>query len=257
LNSATIAANGTTLTLSFSDAVSQGAGYNDTDWDVDCSVSGSNIAAAYVSGNSTNTHIYSLAATVEEGETCNIDFNGDANSMEDGAGADLPAIASAAVVNGSTAGDVATLGHDPNTTPASTGSSPGSFARYVADSSFTARSIRIYTAGTGGTGIIGGIYTDAGGSPAAPSTRIQVSATTTTVATGWACSNLAADVAISSGTAYWLGWLADGSIVYGRTGGTNARYGNSDTYPNLSASYNGTATTDYDLGVYISSEVCP
>jgi hypothetical protein len=101
LNSATIDTQGTSLTLIFSEAVTQGSGYNNSDWDIDCSVSGNNISVTYSSGNGTTSHVYTIAETIYDGETCDIDFNGDANSEEDSTGNDLAAIVSGAVVNDS------------------------------------------------------------------------------------------------------------------------------------------------------------
>jgi len=76
LNSAVISTNGTTLTLTFSAAVTQGAGYADADWDVDASVAGDNVGVTYVSGDGTDTHVYTLSSTINDGEVVNIDFNG-------------------------------------------------------------------------------------------------------------------------------------------------------------------------------------
>ena len=101
LNSAVISTNGTTLTLTFSAAVTQGAGYADADWDVDASVAGDNVGVTYVSGDGTDTHVYTLSSTINDGEVVNIDFNGDANSEEDGSGNDLAAIVSDSVTNNS------------------------------------------------------------------------------------------------------------------------------------------------------------
>lgn len=91
--------NGTAVSLQFSEIVSQGAGYNDSDFDLDLSIAGNNVALAYVSGNGTNTHLYTAASAAVSGETVDIDFNGDANSIEDAAGNDLAAIVSGAVSN--------------------------------------------------------------------------------------------------------------------------------------------------------------
>jgi hypothetical protein len=109
LNSATVAANGTTLTLVFSESVNRGAGYADADLDVDASTTGSNLGLTYVSGDGTNTFVYTIASTIQNGETVDLDFNGDANSLEDGAGNDLAAIVSGAVTNNSTQGSGPTL----------------------------------------------------------------------------------------------------------------------------------------------------
>jgi hypothetical protein len=101
LSSATVATNGTTLTLVFSENVTQGIGYTDADWDVDCSIGGDGMSVTYSSGDGTNTHIYTIG-TIYSGETCNIDFDGSANSEEDGSGNDLVAIVSDSVTNNST-----------------------------------------------------------------------------------------------------------------------------------------------------------
>ena len=106
LLSATIAADGKTLTLVFTEVgsdVQQGSGYADADWDIDTTASlygtQTDIALTYVSGNNSNTHIYTLATVVYEDDTVNIDFNGDAHSEEDDEGNDLAAIVSTAVTN--------------------------------------------------------------------------------------------------------------------------------------------------------------
>ncbi|GAG58746.1 unnamed protein product, partial [marine sediment metagenome] len=101
LDTATISSNGLVLTLVFDETVYQGSGYDDSDWDIDASVTGSNIGMTYVSGDGTDTHVYTIASEIQDGETVNIDFNGDTNSEEDGDGDDLEAIVSDAVINNS------------------------------------------------------------------------------------------------------------------------------------------------------------
>jgi len=153
---------------------------------------------------------------------------------------------------------VVTLGHDPAVTPTSTGTSPSSFARFVAPAggSFTARSIRAYFTQSGRSWI-GGVYADSAGSPAA---RIVVSATGTTVANVYNCSNLVSPVSIVAETAYFEGWLVDSglSIGYGYSAGTNARWTTADTYSALSDPFNGSNTgSPRMLGTYLSSDLCP
>ncbi|MBI5550759.1 MAG: hypothetical protein HY911_04570 [Desulfobacterales bacterium] len=147
-----------------------------------------------------------------------------------------------------------TFGHA-TSAPASTGTSASSFARFVAPASFLARSIWIYSGGSGGTGIIGGVYADSGGT--APGARLETSATGITANTTYGCYNLNSAESIASGTAYWIGWLASETIIYGYTAGTNLRYTTADTYSTLSDPFNGASTTARELGVYLSSEVCP
>lgn len=97
LTSATI--DGTTLTLVFNEAVSQGAGYNDSDIDVDMSTTGNDIAVTYSSGDGTSRWVYTTASAAVEGETVDLDFNGDANSIEDTQGNDLGSLTSESVTN--------------------------------------------------------------------------------------------------------------------------------------------------------------
>ena len=100
--SATIAADGDTLTLVFNEAVQQGGSYNDSHIDVDASTAGDDVGVTYVSGNESRTHIYTLDSTIVAAETVNLDFDGTANSLEDLTGNDLAAIVSKTVVNNST-----------------------------------------------------------------------------------------------------------------------------------------------------------
>ncbi len=108
LSSSVIAVDGDTLTLTFNENVSQGSGYNNSDWDVDCSTTGNDIAVTYVSGDTTTVHIYTLASEVQHNsiDTCTIDFNGDANSMENDTDDDLAAIVDDSVTNNSEQGDI-------------------------------------------------------------------------------------------------------------------------------------------------------
>ena len=100
--SATIAADGDTLTLVFNEAVQQGGSYADAHIDVDASTAGNNVGVTYVSGDGTITHIYPLDSTIVAAETVNLDFDGTGNSLEDLSGNDLAAIVSKTVVNNST-----------------------------------------------------------------------------------------------------------------------------------------------------------
>jgi hypothetical protein len=100
LTSATIS-DITTLTLAFNENVTQGAGYADSDWDIDCTTGGNNISIAYSSGDGTTSHVYIISQVIYNGDSCNVDFNGDVNSEEDGDGNDLAAIVSDTVTNNS------------------------------------------------------------------------------------------------------------------------------------------------------------
>lgn len=102
VTSVSIGQNGTTLTVTFDELVTQGSGYANSNWDVDCGTAGSNLPVTYVSGNGSAVHIYTIGATVYANDVCNSDFNGTANSEEDASGNDLAAIVSMAISNGST-----------------------------------------------------------------------------------------------------------------------------------------------------------
>lgn len=103
LSTATIASNGTTLTLAYDKAVTQGSGYNDSDIDLDCTVNGDNVSVTYSSGNTTSSHVYTISETIYQSsdETCTLDFNGDTNSLESGDGEDLAAISDRSMTNNS------------------------------------------------------------------------------------------------------------------------------------------------------------
>jgi hypothetical protein len=100
-SSSSIPANGLSITLNFTEAMYQGSAYNDAHWDLDCSLSGNGLAMSYVSGNGTTSHQYSLTGPIRAGETCNVDFTGTANSMENSIGSDLVQITDGTVVNNS------------------------------------------------------------------------------------------------------------------------------------------------------------
>jgi hypothetical protein len=98
LSSATIGTNGTTLTLGMSETVTRSGGV----FDVDCNTAGSNITATYSSGSGSSTLVYTLGSTVGSGDTCNLDYNGASNGIEDAAGNDLASITDRNVTNNST-----------------------------------------------------------------------------------------------------------------------------------------------------------
>jgi len=91
--------DGTALTLTYSEAVTRGAGYSNAHFDLDASTTGSNLGVTYVSGDGTTSHAYTVASAIVNGETVDLDFSGAANSIEDSAGQDLLAIVSQSVTN--------------------------------------------------------------------------------------------------------------------------------------------------------------
>lgn len=100
--SATVDATGTTLTLVFNTAMTQGVWYVDTDFNLDGSIGGADIGLTYVSGSGTDTWVFSIATVIRKNETVDLDYNGRPGGVEDVGGNDLAAVASMAVVNGST-----------------------------------------------------------------------------------------------------------------------------------------------------------
>lgn len=96
LNSRTIAANGTTATFVFSEAVFGQGGFTGT-------ANGSARTFTYVSGSGTNTHTYSVSL-VQQGQTvvCSYTAASAADDLEDAAGNKLANFTNAAVTNNST-----------------------------------------------------------------------------------------------------------------------------------------------------------
>lgn len=96
LTSATIDAAGTSLTLLFNEIVNIGAGGNGG---FVVTMSGGASALTYASGAGSNTLVYTLARTIEAGETGTLAYTQPGNGVEDAAGNDLATIGSAAVTN--------------------------------------------------------------------------------------------------------------------------------------------------------------
>ena len=99
--SASVNAAGNKLTVVFSEAMSKGAGYKDTDINLDGSLGGTDIGLTYVSGSGTNTWAFSIATVIRLGETVNLDYNGRPGGIEDMSGNDLAAVVSMSVTNNS------------------------------------------------------------------------------------------------------------------------------------------------------------
>jgi hypothetical protein len=98
VSTATIGTNGTTLTIGMSETVTRSGGT----FDVDCTTAGNGITCTYSSGSGSNSMVYTLGTTVNSGDTCNLDYDGAANGIEDGAGNDLDAITNKDITNNST-----------------------------------------------------------------------------------------------------------------------------------------------------------
>jgi hypothetical protein len=122
ISTATISANGTTLTLVFSEAVSVGSG-GSGGFNLDAATTGANLSCTYVSGTGTNTLVYTIGSTVVNGEVCDLDYVQPGNGIEDIAGVDLASITSRAVTNNSTQGADSTPPAISSLSPANGGSS--------------------------------------------------------------------------------------------------------------------------------------
>lgn len=97
VSSVTVGSDGVTVTIVFSEAVTRGAGWNNGDLDIDGATA--NNVFTYVSGDGTSTWTGTLGTAAVNAETLNFDFNGDANSIEDGAGNDLASVTNGSVTN--------------------------------------------------------------------------------------------------------------------------------------------------------------
>jgi len=99
--SASIAANGTSVTINFSEEVNDDTDAGD--FDLDCTATGNDIALTYASGEGTTALVYTAGSTVAEGDTCNLDYDADvdADDMEDMAGNDLVTFSNQSVTNSS------------------------------------------------------------------------------------------------------------------------------------------------------------
>ena len=101
ISTVALGTNGTTVTIGFSETVVTTAS-DDGDFNLDCATSGTNIAINSISGSG-NSRTFTAASTVHRGDTCNCDYTGAANEIEDAAGNDLAAVNDKAVTNNSTA----------------------------------------------------------------------------------------------------------------------------------------------------------
>ena len=109
--------DGATLTVGFSETVAT-TGYDNGDFDVDCTTAGSNISANSISGSG-STRTFTLASSVAYGDTCNLDYTGTTDEIEDSAGNDLATFSDTSVtVNTAQAGSGTTAQFTGTGTPA-------------------------------------------------------------------------------------------------------------------------------------------
>ena len=104
-DSASIAADGLAVTINFNENVT--GTENDT-FNLDCDgASGADVALTYSSGSGTPALVFTAGETIQGSETCDLDFDGDANDFEDDASNDLADFADAVVTNNSEVGGAA------------------------------------------------------------------------------------------------------------------------------------------------------
>lgn len=97
--SASVDETGRYLTLVPNVAISRGAGFQNSDFILDGSLSGSGIGAMYVSGDNSTTFVFLIEPALFSGETVTLDFTGGANSIENGNGDDMDVFADFPVTN--------------------------------------------------------------------------------------------------------------------------------------------------------------
>lgn len=100
---ATVSANGTTITIGWPVAMTRGAGWSGSQINIDGTSAGDNITWAYTSGDGTATWVGSISgATIYTSSTPNIDFDGGTYAVEDGGGIVAVEFTNGAMVNNST-----------------------------------------------------------------------------------------------------------------------------------------------------------
>ncbi len=92
-----VAINGSTATIVFNEAVVT-TGYDTGDLDLDCSTAGNNIALSSPSGSGAS-RTFTSASAIDYGDTCNLDYTGSTDDVEDAAGNDLETFSDTAVTN--------------------------------------------------------------------------------------------------------------------------------------------------------------
>lgn len=106
--STSIEADGETVTITFSETVVT-TGYDNGDFDIDCTTAGSNIALNSISGTG-SARSFTLASTVNGSDSCDLDYTGGADEIEDTEGNDLVTFEGGTVYNNSGLGVVTNTG---------------------------------------------------------------------------------------------------------------------------------------------------
>lgn len=251
VSTATIGTNGTSLTLAMSETVTRSGGT----FDVDCNTAGSNLTCTYSSGSGSNSLVYTIGTTVNSGDTCNLDYDGASNGIEDGSGNDLAAITSQAVTNNSTQGG------GPDAWYYSSGLADNQFSN---SASYTANDIGgdDITITTGGsltkvswrTGTISGSHikiclTDSSTNEVLACEEFA----NTSGAAAWHEGTLTTPLTVTNGQVIkaYAAMESGGTIYYAATSG--GLFTSSYTYANLCSQGTVTSSADYQhaLGVYV------
>lgn len=104
----TIESDGTTVSIATS-KTTMWTGYTSGDMDLDCTTAGNDIVLSSPTGSGTDWDL-TAASTINDGDTCTLDFNGATDSVEDSAGNDMEAITDQAVTNNSIQGSESPVG---------------------------------------------------------------------------------------------------------------------------------------------------
>ena len=96
--SSAIAADGDSISITYGEAVTVGAGGN-TGYTI--SASGGASTLTYSSGDGTTTLVYTLSRTIDYGETITLSYTNPGNGIEDAAGNDVANLSAESVTNGS------------------------------------------------------------------------------------------------------------------------------------------------------------
>jgi hypothetical protein len=99
VSNTTVGTDGETVTINFSETVVT-TGYDNGDFDLDCTNSGADIDLNSISGSGSQ-RTFTAASTIYKDDTCTIDYTGGADEIEDAAGNDLAQFSDAAVTNNS------------------------------------------------------------------------------------------------------------------------------------------------------------
>jgi hypothetical protein len=105
-NTGVIAANGTTLTVTFDTDAYQGSDWQNQDGNADCDEAGNDVPITYVSGHGSSTWVFTLGTTIlseAEGDTnCNFDMIDGTDAIVNSEDASMAVLTDGAITNNST-----------------------------------------------------------------------------------------------------------------------------------------------------------